>query len=147
MRFISIYRPSAACVGKPPTQETYELMGKFMAEAVKAGVLLATEGFGPQTDTDLKVKLANGTYSTTDGPFTEAKEVIGGFTILNLASKQEALEEVRKFMELHRIHWPSWEGQVEIRLMYEQEDDVRATQIEGSRLLEHAGGARGHEAR
>jgi len=39
-------------------------------------------------------------------------------------------------MELHRVHWPTWEGEIEIRLMYEEEDDVRATQIEGSRVLE-----------
>ena len=53
-----------------------------------------------------------------------------------VASKEEALEEGRKFMELHRVHWPTWEGEIEIRLMYEEEDDVRATQIEGSRVLE-----------
>jgi hypothetical protein len=100
MRFISIYRPSMACAGKPPTQEQYELMGKFMAEAIKAGVLLATEGFGPQTDTDLKVKLANGTYSTTDGPFTEAKEVIGGFAIMQCKSREELLEWTHRFLAL-----------------------------------------------
>jgi hypothetical protein len=100
MRFISIYRPSAACAGKPPTQETYELMGKFMAEAIKAGVLLATEGFGPQTETDLKVKLANGTYSTTDGPFTEAKEVIGGFAIMQCKSREELLDWTHRFLAL-----------------------------------------------
>jgi len=100
MRFISIYRPSAACIGKPPTQEQYELMGKFMTEALKAGVLLATEGFGPQTDTDIKVKLTNGTYSTTDGPFTEAKEVIGGFAIMQCKTRDELLEWTRRFLAL-----------------------------------------------
>ena len=56
-------------------------------------------------------------------------------------SKEEALEEAHGFMELHRVHWPKWEGEIEIRLMYEAEDDVRATQIEGSRLIEQVGGA------
>jgi hypothetical protein len=62
--------------------------------------------------------------------------VIGGFSILDVASKEEALAEVRKFTELHVLHWPKWEGEIEMRLMYEQEDDVQATQIEGSRLLQ-----------
>ena len=48
-------------------------------------------------------------------------------------------------MELHRVHWPNWEGETEIRLLYEEEDDVRAAQIEASRVLEHAGGVRGDE--
>ena len=63
------------------------------------------------------------------GPFTESKEVMGGFSILNVASMEEALQEARTFMELHRVHWPNWEGEIEIRRMYEEEDDVRATQI------------------
>jgi hypothetical protein len=92
------------------------------------------------TATGARIRSANGKLVTIDGPFTEAKEVIGGFTIFDLASREEALEEGRKFMELHRVHWPKWQGQVEIRQMYEAEDDVQAEQIEGSRRLEHAGG-------
>ncbi|NIX25588.1 MAG: hypothetical protein GWN07_39605, partial [Actinobacteria bacterium] len=82
--------------------------------------------------------ITNGKIITTDGPFTESKEVIGGFSILDVASKEEALEEARKLMELHRAHWPNWHGEIEIRPMYEEEDDVRATQIEGSRHFEQA---------
>ena len=70
------------------------------------------------------MRIANGKIIATDGPFTEAKEVIGGFSIYNVASKEEALGEVRKFMELHHAHWPNWQGEVEIRPMYEEEDDV-----------------------
>ena len=61
--------------------------------------------------------------------------MIGGFSIFNLASSEEALEEARKFMELHRIHWPTWEGETEIRQMYDEADDVAATQLEASRAL------------
>ena len=53
----------------------------------------------------------------TDGPFTEAKEVIGGFAILNAASKKEAIESAKEFMELHIQHWPEWEGECEVREM------------------------------
>jgi hypothetical protein len=91
------------------------------------------------------MRIVNGEIVTTDGPFTESKEVIGGFSIINIASKDEALEEASNFMELHRVCWPTWRGEIEIRRMYEENDDVRAARIEGSRLLEHVGGVRGHE--
>jgi hypothetical protein len=64
--------------------------------------------------------------------------VIGGFSIYDVASHEEALAEAHKFMELHRLHWPAWQGQVEIRPMYEAADDVQAQQVEGSRALENA---------
>ena len=67
-----------------------------------------------------RFRQTRGKLVTTDGPFTEAKEVVGGFSIMELASKAEAIEEARKFMELHRKHWPAWEGECEIRQMYEE---------------------------
>jgi hypothetical protein len=147
MRYMMIVKgPENLAASGPPPASLGEAIDKLIEEDTKSGKLVSFGGLKPTSD-GTRIRSSKGKLVTTDGPFTEAKEVIGGFTILNLASKQEALEEARKFMELDRIHWPSWEGEVEIRLMYEQEDDVRATQIEGSRLLEHAGGARGHEAR
>ena len=111
-------------------------------EAAKKGTMVSFGGLKP-TSSGARMRITNGKVVTTDGPFTESKEVIGGFSIFNLASKEEALEEARKFTELHRVHWPKWEGEIEIRLMYEEEDDVRAVQVEASRLLEHVGGVRG----
>ena len=64
------------------------------------------------------VRLDGGKLTVRDGPFTEAKEVIGGFTIMELPSKEAAIEEARKFMELHRQLWPGWSGECEVRLMY-----------------------------
>ena len=54
-----------------------------------------------------------------DGPFTEAKEVIGGYAILKAASLDEAIELGKEFMDLHRKHWPGWDGETEIRQMQE----------------------------
>lgn len=51
----------------------------------------------------------------TDGPFTEAKEVVGGYALVEVKSKEEALEVARQFMELHRVHWPAFEGECEVR--------------------------------
>jgi len=132
---------SLAAAGPPPAA-LMEAIDKLSEEMTKKGTLVSFGGLQP-TSSGTRMRITNGKIITTDGPFTESKEVIGGFSIINVASKEAALEEARTFIELHRVHWPKWEGEVEIRLMYEQEDDVRAAQIEGSRLLEHAGGIRG----
>ncbi|MFL5554166.1 MAG: YciI family protein [Gemmatimonadaceae bacterium] len=119
----------------PPPAALIEAIDRLCEEATRKGTLVSFGGLHP-TSSGARMRLTNGEIITTDGPFTESKEVIGGFSIFNVASREEALEEARKCMELHRVHWPTWEGQIEIRQMYEQEDDVLAAQIEGSRLLE-----------
>ncbi len=121
----------------PPPASLMEAIDKLSEEAARKGTLVSFGGLHP-TSSGARMRLTKGEIVTTDGPFTEAKEVIGGFSILNVASREEALAEARTFMELHRLHWPTWQGQIEIRRMYEQEDDVQAAQIEGSRLLEKA---------
>ena len=105
----------------PPPMELMEAIGKLGEEATKAGKMVSFGGL-KHSSQGAKVRLKGGKLVTTDGPFTEAKEVIGGFTILNLKSKEEAIEEAIKFMELHRKLWPAWEGQTEVRLMYEDDD-------------------------
>jgi hypothetical protein len=72
-------------------------MGKLIDEMVKAGVLLATEGFTP-SPTDVRVRLSEGKLSVTDGPFTEAKEVIGGFALIQVKSRDEAIEWTKRFL-------------------------------------------------
>jgi hypothetical protein len=121
----------------PPPAALIEAIGTLCEEAVKQGRMVSFGGLKP-TSSGARMRIANGKIVTTDGPFTESKEVIGGFSIFELASKEEALEELRKFMELHHAHWPKWQGQVELREMYEEQDDVRETQIEGSRVLEQS---------
>ena len=61
------------------------------------------------------MRIAKGKVTITDGPFAEAKEVIGGFAILEAASKREAIEVTRRFLQLHRDLWPTWEGECELR--------------------------------
>jgi hypothetical protein len=137
MRYMFIVKGSEnlAASGPPPAalMEAIERLGE---EAVKTGKMVSFGGLKP-TASGARMRITKGKIITTDGPFTESKEVIGGFSIFNLASKEEALEEARKFTELHRVHWPKWEGEIEIRQMYEEADDVAAQQMEASRLLEH----------
>lgn len=118
----------------PPPAALFEAIDKLGAEATKSGKMLSFGGLHP-TSSGVRMRLTNGKIVMTDGPFAEAKEVIGGFSIISVASKEEAIAEARTFMELHRIHWPKWQGQVEIRLMYEEQDDVQTAQIEGSHAI------------
>lgn len=103
----------------PPPQALMEAIGKLGEEAAKTGKMVSMGGLRHTAD-GARIRLTNGKLTITDGPFTEAKEVIGGFSVMNLASKEEAIEEARKFMELHRLHWPQWNGETEIRAMYEE---------------------------
>jgi hypothetical protein len=105
----------------PPPMELMVAIGKLGEEAAKAGKMVSMGGLKHSSE-GATVRLKGGKMTTTDGPFSEAKEVIGGFTIMNLKSKQEAIEEAVKFMELHRKLWPAWDGETEIRLMYEGDE-------------------------
>ena len=138
MRYMFIVKgPESLAAFGPPPAALFEAIGALIEEKTKQGKLVSFGGLKP-TSSGARMRITKGKIVTTDGPFTEAKEVIGGFSIYNLASKEEALEELRTFTELHVVHWPEWEGEVEIREMYEEDDDVRAEQIEGSRVLEQS---------
>ena len=77
-----------------------------------------TGGLLPSKD-GVRVRLANGKIVVTDGPFTESKEVIGGWAILETASRDEAVRIATEFMELHRKHWPEFDGESEVRPMFD----------------------------
>ena len=118
MRYMMIVRgPEDFSVSGPPPMELMEAIGKLGEEATKSGKMVSMGGLR-QTAQGTQIAIKKGKLVTTDGPFTEAKEVIGGFTIMELPSKEAAIEEARKFMELHRQLWPSWSGECEVRLMY-----------------------------
>jgi hypothetical protein len=98
-----------------------EVMAKLGEEAVKAGTMVVSGGLAA-TAASTRVRLSKGQVATIDGPFTEAKEVVGGFAILEYKSKKEALEGALAFMELHKKHWPGWEGETEVRQVLGPED-------------------------
>jgi len=124
MRYMMIVKgPENFAESGPPPAALIEAIGKLGEEAAKKGTMVSFGGLKP-TSAGARLRISKGKIVTTDGPFTESKEVIGGFSIFNLSSKEQALEEARKFMELHRIHWPSWEGETEIRLMYEENEPI-----------------------
>src|SRR3954454_24819211 len=104
----------------PPPKELMDAIDKLGQEAVAAGTMLGSGGLGP-TVQGARVRLSGGQVSVSDGPFTEAKEVIGGYAQFELKSKEEAVESAVRFMELHKKHWPGWEGETEVRQMYAPE--------------------------
>ena len=112
MRFMMIVK-SAENSGPPP-QGMIDAMGKLAEEATKSGEMIDSGGLASST-TGSRVRLSGGTLTVTDGPFTEAKEVFGGYAVFELKSKKEAIERAVAFMELHKQHWPGWEGETEIR--------------------------------
>jgi hypothetical protein len=67
------------------------------------------------TSAGARVRLSKGAISVVDGPFTEAKEVVGGFAVFDVPTRADAVEWSRRFMDLHRRHWPGWEGETEVR--------------------------------
>ena len=89
-------------------------MKKLADREIKAGRLLDTGGLMPLA-TGAQVRITDGQLSVVDGPFVEAKEVIGGYAIFELRDKQEALASAREFMQLHKDFMPGWEGTCEVR--------------------------------
>lgn len=97
MRFLCLYKPGKP--ERPPTQQEMAEMGKLIGEAMQAGWLIATEGCLPSA-AGARVRLSDGKFTVTDGPFAETKEVIGGFAIIQANSKQEAIEHTKYFLQV-----------------------------------------------
>jgi hypothetical protein len=116
MRFMMIVKHPEN-LGFPP-KELMEEIGKLAEKEMKSGAMVGSGGLKP-TALGASVRLAGGRVTVTDGPFTEAKEVIGGYAQFEFKSREEAIESAVHFMELHKKYWPGWEGVTEVRQMYE----------------------------
>jgi hypothetical protein len=101
----------------PPPKALMEAISKAAEEQVKAGRMRGAGGL-KSPETGARVRLAGGKVSVIDGPFTEAKEIIGGYAQFEFKTKEEAIQSAVDFMELHRKLWPGWEGETEVREMY-----------------------------
>ena len=97
----------------------YEEMGKFIEETTKSGNFVTGAGLQPSS-TGTRVRLASGKITVMDGPFTESKEIVGGYAIMDAKSRDEALSLARRFMEIHLKHWPTFEGECEMRPLEEE---------------------------
>jgi hypothetical protein len=110
MRFISMIRIEEN-TGKVPSEQLMTDMGRLMEELTRTGQLISTAGLRP-TSEGVRVRLQRGKLSTSDGPFTETKEVIGGYAILEAKSKEEAIELTQRFL---KVHGDDWDFECEVR--------------------------------
>jgi hypothetical protein len=118
MKYFTFIRHAESYREAGPPRALLEAMGQFVQKSLKDGSLVDTGGLLPSKD-GFRVRLAKGLISMTDGPFIETKEVIGGWAILEADSKAKALRIAQEFMELHRTHWPEFEGEAEVRPMFD----------------------------
>jgi len=136
MKFMVIVKASADSeAGKMPPPEVFTAMGKYNEELVKAGVLLAGEGLQPSSK-GVRIKFSGDTRIVTDGPFAETKELVAGFWIFNVRSKEEAIEWVKRApfdggteIEVRQVFAPEDFGDAVPKEVLEQEARLRAQGI------------------
>jgi hypothetical protein len=126
MKFLSIYKAIERAT--PPTQEEMASMGKLIEEGMRAGWLLGTEGCLP-TAMGARVRRSGDKVTVTDGPFTESKEMVGGFAILKANSKQEAIDLAKDFLSV------VGQGECELRQLYEPGADCPGSSHEAEVAL------------
>lgn len=114
MKYLMLIKHSESYRGEPIPQALMDAMGEFVTESFKSGILKDTAGLKPTAE-GFRVRSSGGRLKVTDGPFTEAKEIVGGYALVEVASREDALKVARQFMDLHRVHWPAFEGECEVR--------------------------------
>ena len=111
MKFMFIVKSAHSM---PPSPALLEAMHKLANREIKAGRMLDNGGLTPIAE-GAQVRIIDGKLSVLDGPFVEAKEVIGGYAVFELHSKEEAVASAVEFMQLHKDFLPGWEGTCELR--------------------------------
>lgn len=101
-----------------PPQALIDFMDQARAGSVHSGEMLATGGLGPAAQSH-RASVKRGKLAVTDGPFAEARELVGGYAIMELPSMEEAKARARWLMESHITYWPEWEGEVDVRPVYD----------------------------
>jgi hypothetical protein len=105
----------------PPPQALMDAMDEHIAKGFASGTLLDTGGLSATADST-QYQVRSGTLTVTDGPFTEAKEVVGGFGLIQVDTEEEAHAAAREMIDLHQRNWPEWEGTLEVRRIFGPRD-------------------------
>ena len=122
-RYFTFVKTDETMPAGPPPPELFEAIAKIGEEATKDGTMLMVGGLLPSANGAL-LHLEGGRIDVVDGPFTETKELIGGFALFELRDMDEAKEAARRFLQVHADHWPAFTGTVEVR---ELAEDVPGT--------------------
>jgi hypothetical protein len=117
MRFMSMIKSDESVSYGDVPPAVYEAMGAFAKEGFENGTLIEQGGLGPSEQGAI-VSLVDGSISVHDGPFAEAKELVGGYAVIEVRSKEEAVELARRLLQIHQHNWPGWEGSCEVRRLY-----------------------------
>ena len=118
MKYLMLIKHTEGYRSEPIPQALMGAMGEFVTESFKKGILKETAGLKPTADA-FRIRQTGGKLHVTDGPFVETKEVVGGFALVEVSSAEQAREVANQFMELHRVHWPAFEGECEVRPLEE----------------------------
>jgi len=119
MKFMTLVKSSET--SGPPPPALMEAIAKLSEDGARAGTLLQASGLEPVA-TSVRVRVERGKVLVLDGPYSETKEVVGGFALFDVDSKQEMIDATVKFMQLHAEYWHGWEGETEIRQLFGPED-------------------------
>lgn len=114
MRFMTLIKSAESSKAGPPPPELFQAIAALGGQAAQTGVLVETAGLMP-TAAGARVRLDGGAISTSEGPFASGHEVVGGYAIFEVGSKAEAIDWATRFMQVHKEHWPGWEGETEVR--------------------------------
>ena len=112
MRFLSIIKSAER--GLTPPEALITAIGKMIQTSLQDGSLVQTGGLAGSAK-GVRFRIAGKKLTVTDGPFAEAKEVIGGYAVLEAPTREAAIAYTKAFMQLHQEHWPEWEGECELR--------------------------------
>jgi hypothetical protein len=144
MRFMMIVKGNKDSeAGKMPSEELLAAMGKYNEELMKAGVLLDLSGLQP-TSKGARIKFSKGKRTVIDGPFTESKELIAGYWIIQVKSKEEAIEWAKR---VPCPHGEDQEGEIEIRQFFELDDFAPSKAVGQARELSKQLGKQKHSAK
>jgi hypothetical protein len=114
MKYLMLIKHAESSSTIAAPQALMDAMGEFVTKGFGSGILKDTAGLKP-TAAGYRIRSSGGKLQTTDGPFTETKEVIGGYALVETASDEQAREMAQQFMDLHRVHWPAFECECEVR--------------------------------
>jgi hypothetical protein len=118
VKYFAFVRHSESYRQSPPPPGFMEAMGKFVEQSRRDGSLVDTGGLLASKE-GFRIRLSGGVLTVTDGPFSETKEIIGGWAVLQGDTKADVMRAATAFMELHRVYWPGFEGESEVRPMFD----------------------------
>jgi hypothetical protein len=101
-------------VGQPP-ESLFQAMDETIKEIEKTTKIIDTNGLVPTADAATKIRVTGGKTTVLDGPFAESRELVGGYALVETDTYEQAVESARKIIDVHTEHWPTWEGEAEVR--------------------------------